>query len=296
MKVKQVGVENINVKGIIMSTLNNLAAKQEVSELLDILYVKKDGIASITINRPKSLNAFRGRTIRELIWAFRDSWDDNRIGAVILTCAVDKAFCVGGDQKEKGEEGGYDYSGGLGGGIGLEIENLHQIIRNIPKPVIAAVNGYAIGGGHVLHVICDLTIAADTAKFGQSGPKVGSYDAGFGSAYLARIVGEKKAREIWYLCEQYTAQECKEMGLVNKVVPAAELQEAAQDWAEKILQKSPTALKMLKASFNADSASIQGISQLAMGSLAMFYNTPESNEGKEASLEKRSVDFNKFRV
>lgn len=179
--------------------------------------------------------------------------------------------------------------------MGLEIENLHQTIRNIPKPVIAAVNGFAIGGGHVLHVVCDLTIASETAKFGQSGPKVGSYDAGFGSAYLARIVGEKKAREIWYLCEQYTAQEAKEMGLVNKIVPAEQLQQAAEEWAEKILEKSPTALKMLKYSFNADSANIQGISQLSMGSLAMFYNTQESEEGKNAFLEKRPVDFKKFR-
>ncbi len=262
----------------------------------DIIYEKKKGIAKITINRPQVYNAFRAQTIQELISSLRDAWDDNRIGAVILTGAGEKAFCVGGDQKQKGDVGGYNYNGGLGGGIGLEIETLHQTIRNIPKPVIAAVNGFAIGGGHVLHVICDLTIAADTAKFGQSGPKVGSFDAGFGSAYLARIVGEKKAREIWYLCEQYTAQECKEMGLVNKVVPASELQLAAEEWANKILEKSPTAIKMLKYSFNADSASIQGISQLAMGSLAMFYNTQESNEGKEAFLEKRPVDFKKFRV
>lgn len=278
-----------------METTKNTTENTAQIDLTDILYEKKDGIAKITINRPAVYNAFRAQTIQQLIWAFRDAWDDLRIGAVILTGAGEKAFCVGGDQKEKGNEGGYDYSGGLGGGIGLEIESLHQVIRNIPKPVIAAVNGFAIGGGHVLHVICDLTIAADTAKFGQSGPKVGSYDAGFGSAYLARIVGEKKAREIWYLCEQYTADECKEMGLVNKVVPANELQQAAQEWAEKILQKSPTAIQMLKYSFNADSANIQGISQLAMGSLAMFYNTPESNEGKEAFLEKRPVNFNKFR-
>ncbi|MDQ0269848.1 1,4-dihydroxy-2-naphthoyl-CoA synthase [Cytobacillus purgationiresistens] len=263
--------------------------------LTDVLYEKKNGIAKITINRPKVYNAFRARTIDELIWSFRDAWDDNRIGAVILTGAGDKAFCTGGDQKEKGNEGGYDYSGGLGGGIGLEVENLHQTIRNIPKPVIAAVNGYAIGGGHVLHVICDLTIAASTAKFGQSGPKVGSYDAGYGSAYLARIVGEKKAREIWYLCEQYSAEEAQEMGLINKIVPPEQLQEAAEAWAEKILQKSPTALKVLKYSFNADSANIQGISQLSMGSLAMFYNTPESEEGKNAFIEKRPVDFSKFR-
>ncbi|WP_249870395.1 1,4-dihydroxy-2-naphthoyl-CoA synthase [Oceanobacillus saliphilus] len=264
-------------------------------ELTDVLYEKVDGIAKITINRPQVYNAFRAKTIEELIWTFRDAWDDNRIGVVTLTGSGEKAFCVGGDQKEKGNEGGYDYSGGLGGGIGLEVENLHQTIRNIPKPVIASVNGFAIGGGHVLHVICDLTIAADTAKFGQSGPKVGSYDAGFGSAYLARIVGEKKAREIWYLCEQYTAEECKDMGLVNKVVPANQLAEATDEWARKILEKSPTALKMLKYSFNADSANIQGISQLSMGSLAMFYNTPESEEGKNAFLEKRSVDFQKFR-
>jgi len=264
-------------------------------ELIDVLYEKTDGVAKITINRPKVYNAFRARTVQELIWSFRDAWDDNRVGVVILSGAGDKAFCVGGDQKEKGSEGGYDYIGGLGGGIGLEIENLHLTIRNIPKPVIASVNGFAIGGGHVLHVVCDLTIAADTAKFGQTGPKVGSYDAGFGSAYLARIVGEKKAREIWYLCEQYTAQECKELGLVNKVVPTEELEQASWEWAQKILEKSPTALKMLKYSFNADSAHIQGITQLSMGSLAMFYNTPESEEGKNAFLEKRPVDFKKFR-
>ncbi|WP_431028608.1 1,4-dihydroxy-2-naphthoyl-CoA synthase [Lysinibacillus sp. LZ02] len=279
-----------------MEIVNPLVGTHQPLELTDILYKKEDGIATITINRPEVYNAFRGETVQQLIWAFRDAWDDNRIGVVILTGSGEKAFCVGGDQKSKGLEGGYNHNGGLGGGIGLEIEALHQVIRNIPKPVIAAVNGYAIGGGHVLHVICDLTIAADTAKFGQSGPKVGSYDAGFGSAYLARIVGEKKAREIWYLCEQYTAQECKEMGLVNKIVPAAQLMEAADEWAQKLLEKSPTALKMLKYSFNADSANIQGISQLAMGSLAMFYNTEESNEGKEAFLEKRPVDFNKFRV
>ena len=172
---------------------------------------------------------------------------------------------------------------------------MHHTIRSIPKPVIAAVNGFAIGGGHVLHVICDLTIASDNAVFGQAGPKVGSYDAGFGSAYLARIVGEKKAREIWYLCEKYSAQEAKEMGLVNKIVPQAELMEAAEDWARKIVAKSPTAIKMLKYSFNADSANIEGISQLAMGSLAMFYNSEESAEGRDAFLEKRPTDFNKFR-
>lgn len=264
-------------------------------ELTDILYEKVDGVAKITINRPERLNAFRGQTIKEMIWTFMDAWDDNEVGVVILTGAGDKSFCVGGDQKAKSEDGGYGDTGGLAGGIGLQVENLQQLIRNIPKPVIAAVNGYAIGGGHVLHVVCDLTIAADTAKFGQAGPKVGSYDAGFGSAYLARIVGEKKAREIWYLCEQYTAEECKEMGLVNKIVPADKLQEEADNWARKILEKSPTAIKMLKYSFNADSANIQGITQLTMGSLAMFYETDESAEGNNAFLEKRAPDFSKFR-
>ena len=274
---------------------NHKLSEEILMELTDILYEKKNGISKITINRPHVYNAFRPKTVQELIWALRDSWDDNRIGVVILTGAGDKAFSVGGDQKEKGEQGGYGYSGGLGNGIGIEVENLQQTIRNIPKPVIAAVNGYAIGGGHVLHVVCDLTIASETAKFGQVGPKVGSYDAGFGSAYLARIVGEKKAREIWYLCEQYSAQEAKEMGLVNKIVPPEQLQEAAEEWAEKILEKSPTAIKMLKYSFNADSANILGITQLSFGGLAMFYNTEESHEGKNAFVEKRPVNFKQFR-
>ncbi|PZX07435.1 1,4-dihydroxy-2-naphthoyl-CoA synthase [Psychrobacillus insolitus] len=263
-------------------------------DLQDVIYEKMDGVAKITINRPEVYNAFRALTVKELIWSFRDAWDDNAIGAVILTGAGEKAFCTGGDQSKKSNSG-YDSSGGLGGGIGLEVEALHHTIRSIPKPVIAAVNGFAIGGGHVLHVICDLTIASDNAVFGQAGPKVGSYDAGFGSAYLSRIVGEKKAREIWYLCEKYSAQEAKEMGLVNKIVPQAELMEAAEDWARKIVAKSPTAIKMLKYSFNADSANIEGISQLAMGSLAMFYNSEESAEGRDAFLEKRPTDFNKFR-
>ncbi|MGD8189430.1 1,4-dihydroxy-2-naphthoyl-CoA synthase [Brevibacillus ginsengisoli] len=263
-------------------------------ELTDVIYQKVNGIAKVIINRHEVYNAFRAQTVQELIWCFRDSWDDNRIGAVILTGAGEKAFCTGGDQKQKGDSG-YDGSGGLGGGIGLEVEALHHVIRNIPKPVIAAVNGYAIGGGHVLHVICDLTIASENAIFGQSGPKVGSYDAGFGSAYLARIVGEKKAREIWYLCEKYSAQEAKEMGLVNKIVPQGELMAAAEEWASTIIEKSPTALKMLKYSFNADSATIAGISQLAMASLAMFYKTDESAEGRNAFIEKRAVDFKRFR-
>lgn len=263
-------------------------------ELTDILYSKTDGIAKIVINRPDRLNAFRAKTVQELIWAFRDAWDDNSVGVVVLTGAGDRAFCVGGDQKER-ESGGYGKAGGLTGGMGLEMETLHNTMINIPKPVIAAVNGYAIGGGHVLQVICDLTIASDKAKFGQAGPRVGSYDAGYGSAYLARIIGHKKAREIWYLCEQYSAEEAKEMGLVNKVVPHEKLMAAVDEWCKKILEKSPTALKMLKYSFNADIANIAGINQMALGSLAMYYKTDEALEGKNAFLERRQPDFNKYR-
>ncbi|MFB4159777.1 1,4-dihydroxy-2-naphthoyl-CoA synthase [Geomicrobium sp. JSM 1781026] len=263
-------------------------------ELEEVIYEKSEGIATITINKPEKYNAFGARTVQELIYSFRDAWDDNRVGVVILTGAGDKAFCAGGDQKDR-DSGGYGTNGGLTGGMGLEMETLHYVMRNIPKPVIAAVNGYAIGGGHVLHVICDLSIASERAIFGQSGPKVGSYDAGFGSAYLARIVGEKKAREIWYLCRKYSADEAYEMGLVNKVVPHEQLMEEARDWANEMLEKSPTALKMLKYSFNADSASIAGINQMALGSLAMFYETDEALEGKNAFIEKRPVDFSQFR-
>lgn len=263
-------------------------------EFTDILYEKHDGVATVTINRPRVYNAFRGLTVRELIEAFRDAWDDNSVGVVVLTGAGDKAFCAGGDQKERASDG-YGEKGGLGNGIGIEIETLHYHIRSIPKPVIAAVNGYAIGGGHVLHVICDLTIASDQAIFGQIGPKVGSYDVGFGSAYLARVVGQKKAREIWYLCEQYSAHEALEMGLVNKVVPHNALMDEVDQWCHKILDKSPTALKMLKHSFNADIANIEGITQLGMAGLAMYYNTDEALEGNQAFREKRPVNFRQFR-
>lgn len=256
-------------------------------ELVDILYEKNNGTAKIIINRPEVYNAFRAQTVRELIWAFRDAWDDNEIGVVVLTGSGDKAFCTGGDLGSRNEDG-YEDSKGLGGGVGLEIETLHSVIRDIPKPVIAAVNGYAIGGGHVLQVICDLTVSSDKAKYGQVGPKVGSYDAGYGTAYLARIVGEKKAREIWYLCEQYSAEEALEMGLINKIVPHDELDEAVQQWCDSILEKSPTALKMLKYSFNADSANIQGISQMALGSVAMYYRMEEALEGKDAFMEKEN--------
>jgi naphthoate synthase len=257
----------------------------------DIIYEKKDGIAKVIINRPQVRNAFRTLTVDELIAAFQDAWYDHAIGVVIFTGAGDRAFCAGGDQSERGAEG---YATG-DMGHEMNVEGLHNIIRNIPKPVIAAVNGFAIGGGHVLHVICDISIASDTARFGQTGPRVGSFDAGYGSVFLARVVGEKKAREIWYFCRQYSAQEALEMGLVNKVVPADKLMEEAEAWAGELLQKSPTALKFLKYSFNADTAHIGGISNMAMSALELYYQTDEALEGVSAFNEKRPVDFSKFR-
>lgn len=215
------------------------------------------------------------------------------IGAVILTGAGDRAFCTGGDVSVRDDSG---YTGQpTRHDIGLDIEDVHAIIREIPKPVIAAVNGYAIGGGHVLHVICDLTIAADTARFGQVGPKVGSVDPGFGTAYLARLVGEKKAREFWYLCQQYDAEECRQLGLVNKVVPAAELMDAAREWANRILDMSPTAIKLAKQSFNADTESIRGIGTLGISALGLYYGTDEAVEGQRAFMERRKPDFRQFR-
>lgn len=258
-------------------------------EFEDIIYEKKDGVAKITINRPKTRNAFRNRTVAEMVGAFQDAWGDPSIGVAVLTGVGDKAFCSGGDQKER-DVGGYR-GGGVVGGVAL----LHSIIRNIPKPVIAAVNGFAIGGGHVLHVICDLTIASETARFGQTGPRVGSVDPGWGTAYLSRIVGEKKAREIWYLCKQYTAQEALEMGLVNKVVPADKLDEEVDEWCKELLAKSPTALRLAKSSFNADSDSIHGITALGHDALGLYYLTDEAMEGRNAFVEKRPVDFSKFR-
>ncbi len=257
----------------------------------DVLYDVAGGIATITINRPEVYNAFRAMTVEELIKAFKSAWADASVGVVILTGAGDKAFCTGGDQKQRAETGDYGPSeSGL-----FEIDTLHRVIRDIPKPVIAAVNGFAIGGGHVLHVVCDLTIASSTARFGQSGPKVGSFDAGFGSAYLARIVGEKRAREIWYLCRQYTAEQMKDWGLVNSVVPPEKLMDEARAWAGEILTKSPTAIRFLKHSFNADSESIAGISQLSFDALEMFVESDEAREGVRAFSEKRDPDFNPFR-
>ena len=265
----------------------------------DIRYDRDEtGIVTITINRPEKLNAFRAETVDELIDAFQTAWRDRGCGVVILTGEGDRAFCVGGDQSARGEGGGYGTGSDTGGArhdVGIDVEDLHTLIRDIPKPVIAAVNGYAIGGGHVVHVLCDLTIAADHARFGQVGPKVGSVDPGFGTAYLARVVGQKKAREIWYLCRQYSAEEALQMGLVNAVVPKERLMDEARAWAAEILQKSPTALKLAKASFNADTENIRGIAALGMTGLALYYDTDESAEGTVAFQEKRKPDFGRFR-
>mgnify|MGYP006269492655 FL=1 len=263
----------------------------KVNEFTDVKYDVSDAIATITINRPDRYNALRGRTVDELLAAFKYAWVDNSVGAIILTGAGEKAFCSGGDQKERAATGGY---GETETGM-FEIESLHKLIRAVPKPVIAAVNGFAIGGGHVLHVLCDLSIAADTAKFGQVGPRVGSFDAGFGTAYLARVVGEKRAREIWFLCEQYDAATAERWGLVNKVVAPHELMNAAREWAGKISHLSPTALKTLKHSFNADSEHIGGLQSLAFDVLDLYTDTDEAKEGGKAFTEKRAPDFKKFR-
>ena len=258
-------------------------------ELTDVLYQVEDGLARITINRPDRYNAFRNRTIDELIWCFKWAWADSSVGVVTLTGAGDKAFCAGGDQKERVISGTYGPSEwGMS-----EAQTLHRVIWDIPKPVIAAVNGFAIGGGHVLHVICDLTIAADTATFGQTGPKVGSFDAGFGSAYLARVVGAKRAREIWYLCEQHDAATAERWGLVNKVVPLIELQNEVRSWADKLLAKSPTALMVLKHSMNADQEPTN--SQLAFDALHMYVASDEAAEGGKAFAEKRAPNFSPWR-
>jgi naphthoate synthase len=257
----------------------------------DILYHKSDdGIAKITINRPRVRNAFRPKTVFEMQRAFADVRDDPAIGVAILTGAGDKAFCSGGDQSVR-KKGGYAGSDQV---PRLNVLDLQRQIRTLPKPVIAMVAGYAIGGGHVLHVVCDLTIAADNAVFGQTGPKVGSFDGGFGSSYLARIVGQKKAREIWYLCRQYDAQQALDMGLVNVVVPLARLEEETVQWCREILQHSPTAIRLLKAAMNADCDGQTGLQQLAGDATLLFYLTEEAQEGKKAFLEKRRPDFTKY--
>lgn len=262
-----------------------------MNDLHDITYVVDRGLAWITINRPDRLNAFRGRTVDELLAAFKTAWADPAVGVVTLTGAGERAFCTGGDQKQRAETGDY---GPTESGL-FEIDALHRMIRNIPKPVIAAVNGYAIGGGHVLHLLCDVTIAADHAKFGQTGPRVGSFDAGFGTAYLARIIGHKRAREVWMFCRQYDAATMERWGLVNAVVPLAKLHETVRQWADESLALSPTALKVLKHSFNADTEQVTGISAMAFDALDMFVESAEAREGVAAFNEKREPDFFPYR-
>ena len=265
-------------------------AWETIREYGDILFQKADGIAKITINRPEVRNAFRPETLNEMIEAFAICREDPTIGVVILTGAGDLAFCSGGDQRVRGQ-GGYV---GADGVPRLNALDLQKSIKYLPKPVIAMVAGYAIGGGHVLHLLCDLTIAADNARFGQTGPRVGSFDAGWGATYLARVVGHKKAREIWYLCRQYDAQQALDMGLVNTVVPLAQLEAETVQWAREILEKSPLAIRFLKAAFNADTDGLAGLQELAGDATMLYYMTEEGREGKEAYLEKRKPDFSRF--
>lgn len=261
-----------------------------VREYEDIRFETAEGIAKITICRPEVRNAFRPRTLFELIDAFARAREDQSVGVVLFTGEGPDAFCSGGDQKVRGDAG---YVGD-DGVPRLNALDLQRVIRSMPKPVVALVAGYAIGGGHVLHLLCDLTIAADNARFGQTGPRVGSFDAGFGAAYLARVVGQKKAREIWYLCEQYGAEEALAMGLVNKVVPLVELEAAGVAWARRILSHSPLAIRCLKAAFNADCDGQAGIQELAGNATLLFYMTEEAQEGRDAFVEKRAPDFARF--
>jgi naphthoate synthase len=272
-----------------MNDLNITWTAQQGYE--DIRYQKSgDGIAKITINRPEVRNAFRPLTVREMQRAFDDARDDGSIGVVILTGEGPDAFCAGGDQRVRGS-GGYVGADGI---PRLNVLDLQRQIRTLPKPVVAMVAGYAIGGGHVLHLMCDLTIAADNARFGQTGPKVGSFDGGYGAAYMARIVGQKKAREIWFLCRQYDARQALDMGLVNAVVPLAELERETVQWCREMLRNSPMALRCLKAALNADCDGQAGLQELAGNATLLFYMTEEGREGKEAFLEKRPPDFKKF--
>lgn len=262
----------------------------EAGKYTDIKYHKLDGIAKITINRPEVRNAFRPLTVSEMINAFDEAKNDPKIGVIILTGEGEKAFCSGGDQRIRGEAGYKDESGVQH----LNVLDFQRDIRTCPKPVIAMVAGFAIGGGHVLHLMCDLTIAADNAVFGQTGPRVGSFDGGYGAGYLARIVGQKKAREIWFLCRQYDARQALEMGLVNTVVPYSELERETVKWCREILQNSPIALRCMKAALNADCDGQAGIQELAGDATMLFYMTAEGQEGRNAFLEKRKPDFSKF--
>ena len=262
----------------------------EVREYTDISYRKGEGIARIAINRPEVHNAFRPQTLFELSEAFRDAHEDPKVGVVVLTGEGGRAFCSGGDQRVRGEKGYV----GADGVPRLNVLELQRQIRSLPKPVVAAVAGYAIGGGHVLHLVCDLTIAADNAVFGQTGPRVGSFDGGFGASYLARCVGQKKAREIWFLCRRYSAEEALDMGLVNTVVPLEELEAETIRWCKEMLALSPMALRLLKCGFNAELDGQAGIQELAGNATLLFYMSEEAQEGKQAFLEKREPEFNRF--
>jgi naphthoate synthase len=263
---------------------------QKSLDFTDIEYHKTEGIAKITINRPEVRNAFRPLTVNEMMQALEDARNDEKIGVIILTGKGDKAFCSGGDQRIRGDAG---YSDGQGVER-LNVLDFQRQIRTCPKPVIAMVAGYAIGGGHVLHVMCDLTIAAENAVFGQTGPRVGSFDGGYGASYLARMVGQKKAREIWYLCRQYNAQQALEMGLVNTVVPLEKLEEETVQWCREILANSPIAIRCLKAAMNADCDGQAGLQELAGNATMLFYMTEEGQEGRNAYVQKRKPDFSKF--
>jgi naphthoate synthase len=260
-------------------------------EYEDITFEIDNGLAWIAINRPERYNAFRARTVDELVHAFKQAWASSDVGVVALTGSGEKAFCTGGDQKQRAETGDYGPSeSGL-----FEVEALHRVIRDIPKPVIAAVNGFAIGGGHVLHMLCDLTIASDTAIFGQNGPRVGSFDAGFGTGYMARIIGEKRAREIWFLCRKYSAAQAEQWGLINKAVAADQLRAEVRSWADEILQLSPTSLKVLKQSFNTDTEQFAAVGNMAYTTLRQFTDSDEAREGITAFNEKRQPDFSPYR-
>jgi naphthoate synthase len=272
------------------STIKQAADWKKVGKYEDIVYEKAGGIAKVTINRPEVRNAFRPQTLIELQHAFVDVREDPEVGVAILTGAGDHAFCSGGDQRIRGSAGYV----GKDGIPRLNVLDLQKQIRSLPKPVVAMVAGYAIGGGHVLHVVCDLSIAADNARFGQTGPRVGSFDGGFGSSYLARIVGQKKAREIWFLCRQYDAKQALDMGLVNTVVPLAELEVETVKWCQEMLEMSPLALRMMKCSLNAELDGQAGIQELAGNATLLYYMSEEAQEGKNAYVQKRKPNFKKF--
>ncbi len=277
------------------TTIRRAADWQPTGDYTDITYELAEGMAKITICRPEVRNAFRPQTLFELQHAFNEARDDDRVGVIILTGQGDQAFCSGGDQRIRGDDGYLGDDEVAEKGIGrLNVLDLQIQIRRTPKPVVAMVAGYAIGGGHVLHVVCDLTVAADNARFGQTGPKVGSFDGGYGSGLLAANVGQKKAREIWFLCRQYDAQQALDMGLVNTVVPLAELEETTVEWCREMLAMSPLALRMIKASMNAADDGLAGIQQLAGDATLLFYMTEEAQEGRNAYVQKRKPDFDQY--